>query len=187
MAILDRSRNDHGSKMFCRDALALDYKPHSEKLSNISIDCTPTAGIQDSIVDVLSEVLRVVRLSGAIHFCAEFARPWAIQTSPPSMLAARLKVPEGSVTPFHVVTAGSCLVTSGALPPIHIETGDVIVFPRGDQHVMASDPELAPVPIQEIYSQPSKEQIAVVKYGGSGRRPVSSAVFCTRISDLTHF
>jgi len=166
--ILGRSRNDHGSKMFCRDALALDYKPHSEKLSNISIDCTPTAGIQDSLVDVLSEVLRVVRLSGAIHFCAEFTRPWAFQTSPPSMLAARLKVPEGSVTPFYVVTAGSCLVTSGALPPIHIETGDVIVFPRGDQHVMASDPELVPVPIQDIYSQPSKKQIAVVKYGGSG-------------------
>jgi AraC-like DNA-binding protein/mannose-6-phosphate isomerase-like protein (cupin superfamily) len=128
----------------------------------------PAAGIQDSLVDVLSEVLRVVRLSGAIHFCAEFTRPWAILSSPPVMLAARLKVSEGSVTPFHVVTEGSCLVTSGTLSSIHIEAGDVIVFPRGDQHVMASDPELAPVPIQEIYSQPSAEQITVVKYGGSG-------------------
>jgi hypothetical protein len=175
--ILGRWRNDHGSKMFCRDALALDYKPHSEKLSNISIDCTPTAGIQDSLVDVLSEVLRVVRLSGAIHFCAEFTR--AFQTSPPSMLAARLKLPEGSVTPFHVVTAGSCLVTSGTLPPIHIETGDVIVFPRGDQHIMASDPELAPVPIHEIYSQPSKEQIAVVI-----RRQRPAGTFHLRFSAL---
>lgn len=85
------------------------------------------------------------------------------------MLAAGLKVPEGSVTPFHVVTQGGCLVSSGALPPIHVETGDVIVFPRGDQHVMASDPELMPVPIQEICSQPSKEHITVVKYGGNGQ------------------
>jgi len=30
-------------------------------------------------VDVLSEVLRVVRLSGAIHFCGEFTHPWAIR------------------------------------------------------------------------------------------------------------
>jgi AraC-like DNA-binding protein len=119
-------------------------------------------------VDVLSEVLRVVRLSGAIHFCAEFTGPWAILSSPPAMLAARLKVPGGSVTPFHVVTEGSCWVISGALPPIHVETGDVIVFPRGDQHVMASDPQLAPVPIQDIYSQPSMGQINVVKYGGAG-------------------
>jgi AraC-like DNA-binding protein len=67
-----------------------------------------------------------------------------------------------------VVTEGRCLVTSGTLPPIHIEAGDVIVFPRGDQHVMASDPGLAPVPIQDIYSQPSAEQITVVRHGGDG-------------------
>jgi AraC-like DNA-binding protein len=119
-------------------------------------------------VDVLSEVLRVVRLSGAIHFRAEFTHPWAVQSSPPAMLAAGLKVPEGSVTPFHVITQGCCLVTSGALAPIRVETGDVIVFPRGDQHVMASDPELAPVPIHEICSQPSREYITVVEYGGGG-------------------
>ena len=119
-------------------------------------------------MDVLSEVLRVVRLSGTIHFRAEFTHPWAILSSPPVLLAARLQASEGSVTPFHVVTEGSCLVTSGDLAPIQIESGDVIVFPRGDQHVMTSDPELKPVPIQDIYSQPSKEQITVVNHGGGG-------------------
>jgi AraC-like DNA-binding protein len=120
-------------------------------------------------MDVLSEVLRVVRLSGAIHFLGEFTQPWAFSTSPPELLTARLKVPEGSVTPFHVCTEGSCLVTSGKLPPIVIESDDVIIFPRGDQHVMASDPGITPVPIKDIYSQPSKEQITVLKYGGGGR------------------
>jgi AraC-like DNA-binding protein len=119
-------------------------------------------------MDVLSQVLRIVRLSGAIHFCGDFTQPWAFSTSPPEMLAARLKVPEGSVTPFHVCTDGSCLVTSGKLPPVRIETGDVIIFPRGDQHVMASDPGLAPTPIKDIFSQPSVERITVLKYGGGG-------------------
>jgi AraC family transcriptional regulator, alkane utilization regulator len=119
-------------------------------------------------VDVLSEVLRVVRLSGAIHFRGEFTRPWAFSSSPPEMLAARLKLPEGSVTPFHVCVEGICVVTSGTLPPIHIETGDVILFPRGDQHVMASDPGIAPVPIKDIYSKPSTDEITVLRYGGDG-------------------
>ena len=145
--------------------MALDCRVHSEKLSRKPAGA-PTAGMQDQIVDVLSEVLRVVRLSGALHFRAEFTQPWAILSTPPAMLAAGLKVPEGSVTPFHVVTQGRCLVTSGALPPIDVEAGDVIVFPRGDQHVMASDPELSPVPIQEICSQPSREHITLV-----GRSP----------------
>ena len=64
-------------------------------------------------MDVLSEVLRVVRLSGVIHFRGEFRHPWAFSSSPPEMLAARLKVPEGSVTPFHVFVDGSCWVKSG--------------------------------------------------------------------------
>lgn len=119
-------------------------------------------------MDVLSEVLRVVRLSGAIHFRGEFTQPWAFSSSPPEMLAARLKLPEGSVTPFHVFVEGSCVVTSGKLPPIRIETGDVIIFPRGDQHVMASDPRIAPVPIKDIYSRSSTEEITVLSYGGSG-------------------
>lgn len=119
-------------------------------------------------MDVLSEVLRVVRLSGAIHFRGEFTKPWAFSSSPPEMLAARLKLPEGSVTPFHVFVEGSCVVTSGKLPPIRIETGDVIMFPRGDQHVMASDPGIAPVPIRDIYSRSSTEEITVLRYGGSG-------------------
>lgn len=41
-------------------------------------------------MDILSEVLRVVRLSGAIHFCAEFTHPWAILTPPPDMVASHL-------------------------------------------------------------------------------------------------
>jgi AraC family transcriptional regulator, alkane utilization regulator len=119
-------------------------------------------------MDVLSEVLRVVRLSGAIHLRGEFTQPWAFSSSPPEMLVARLKLSHGSVTPFHVFVEGSCWVKSGKLPPIRIETGDVVIFPRGDQHVMASDPGIAPVPINDIYTQPTAEQVAVLRYGGNG-------------------
>ena len=118
-------------------------------------------------MDVLSEVLQVVRLSGAIHFLGDFRHPWALQTSPPDMLAARLKLPDGSVTPFHVCIEGSCWVTSGKLPAIRIDTGDVIIFPRGDQHVMASASGISPVLIKDIYS-PTKGQVSVLKHGGAG-------------------
>ena len=119
-------------------------------------------------MDVLSEVLRVVRLSGAIHFRGEFNEPWAFATSPPGLLAARLKVPEGSVTPFHVFIDGSCWITVGKLPATRIEGGDVIIVPRGDQHVLASDPAIAPVPIKDIFPQVSRERITVMKHGGGG-------------------
>ena len=68
-------------------------------------------------MDVLSEVLRVVRLSGTIHFRAEFTHPWAILSSPPVLLAARLQASEGSVTPFHVVKLISVTVDQTRIGP----------------------------------------------------------------------
>jgi len=119
-------------------------------------------------MDVLSEVLRVVHLSGAVHFNAEFTRPWSVMTSPPDLLAARLMPGAEAITLFHLVTSGSCWITCGKLAPIRIETGDVMVFPRGDQHVMASDLRLPPVPIASIFPKVSTEQITFMKHGGSG-------------------
>ena len=81
-------------------------------------------------MDVLSEVLRVVRLSGAIHFCAEFTRPWAILTSPPEMLASRLVPGAEAVIPFHIATEGGCWLSWGQVEPIRIEAGDVVVGAR---------------------------------------------------------
>src|SRR5207249_2513869 len=118
-------------------------------------------------MDVLSEVLRVIRLSGVVHLSAEFTRPWAIAASPQN-LAARLKLATESLTAFHVFVSGSCLVSTGKLPPMKIETGDVIVFPNGDPHVMASDPGITPVPMTDIYPAPSTERVTVLQHGGSG-------------------
>jgi AraC-like DNA-binding protein len=117
-------------------------------------------------MDVLSEVLRVVRLSGVIHFSAEFSQPWAFISSRPADLRSRLGAE--SITPFHVFVGGRCLVRLKTLAPITIETDDVIILPRGDQHVMASDLSVKPVPIKEIYPAPTRQHVTVIKYGGGG-------------------
>ena len=117
-------------------------------------------------MDVLSEVLQVVRLSGVIHFNAEFSAPWAIVSSEPAALCTRLRAE--SVTPFHVFVGGHCLVQLHRLDPIRIQAGDVIVMPRGDQHVMASDLSVPPVPTRDIYPGASSERIPLVKHGGGG-------------------
>ncbi len=59
-------------------------------------------------MDVLSEVLRVIRLSGAVHFLGKFTEPWAFVSSSPDMLPARLEPGAESITPFHVIVSGSC-------------------------------------------------------------------------------
>lgn len=121
-------------------------------------------------MDVLSEVLRVVRLSGVVHFRAELSAPWGILSSPPEMLITRVMPGAESVTPFHVLYEGGCVVQSGKLPPVRFEIGDVIVFPRGDQHILASEPGVDPVPVRDIYPKVSADQITIVRHGGGGAR-----------------
>ena len=118
-------------------------------------------------MDVLSEVLRIVRFSGAIHFCAEFSHPWSILSSPPEMLTARLFPGAEAITPFHVATGGKCRLSWGSVDPIPFEAGDVVVFARGSQHVLASADGLEPTPITDIY-RPEADRVTVLNHGGGG-------------------
>ena len=97
-------------------------------------------------MDVLSDVLRVVRLSGAVFFTADFSSPWAIESPIPDMLASAVMPEAECVVLFHILVDGECEVECHRHPLTTMASGDVIVFPRGDQHVMTSDPELRPVP-----------------------------------------
>jgi len=119
-------------------------------------------------MDALSEVLRLVRLSGVIHVRAEFTEPWAVSSSP-KLLADRLKIASESLAVFHAVVDGGCFIRIGKFPEIRVEAGDVVVLPRGDVHAVASDLDLPPVPMRDIYPFPSLKNVAEVKYGGSGK------------------
>lgn len=82
-------------------------------------------------MDVLSEVLQTVRLSGAVFFSVRTAEPFVAET--PSMALIGRHVMPGCehVIPYHIMLRGSCWVESpdGELPPVRFEEGDVIIFP----------------------------------------------------------
>jgi AraC family transcriptional regulator, alkane utilization regulator len=117
-------------------------------------------------MDVLSEVLRVIRLSGAVHFCAEYTQPFAVGTPPPSV-RSRLAPDAAAVVHFHIATRGACWLILGSVPPILLEAGDLIMFANRAQHSLMSEPGLTPVSIRDIY-QPSAGTISNIQYGGGG-------------------
>jgi AraC-like DNA-binding protein len=95
-------------------------------------------------MDALSETLRVVRLVGAIFINARFTAPWCYQ-SPRADAAAPLLEPTAErVVIFHLITEGECFVELDGTPPMRLAAGDVVIFPQGDAHRMASAPGLPP-------------------------------------------
>ena len=89
-------------------------------------------------MDSLSEILRVVRLVGAIFIHARFTAPWCYQSPCADSAAPLLEPGAERVVIFHLITEGECFVELDGLPPTRLSAGDVIIFPRGDAHRMAS-------------------------------------------------
>src|SRR5688500_10087365 len=90
-------------------------------------------------MDALSEVLRLVRLTGAVFLNAELSAPWAVQ-SPPSTVLAQAMMPEADhMIEYHLVVEGQCFIKVADEAPLKLEQGDLVMVPRGDTHRMSSE------------------------------------------------
>lgn len=123
------------------------------------------------LLDVLSDVLRVVRLSGAVLFRCEFSLPWAVVTPEPAELA-RLVLPGAKqIMLFHLVAKGRCWIGLEGHAPLQLEAGDIVVFPYGDAHAIASDLSMEPAPLTGLLGAAMRrEGMPVCVAGGGGEQ-----------------
>jgi AraC family transcriptional regulator, alkane utilization regulator len=119
-------------------------------------------------MDVLSDVLRVVRLTSAVFFTAKFSSPWAIKSPPPDQLARSLNLRAECIALFHVVVEGGCWVGVEGHKPFRIEAHDVIIFPHGEPHTMSSDLGARWTPIGALLTGKRSNEILTLDYGGNG-------------------
>ena len=119
-------------------------------------------------MDVLSDVLRVVRLTSAVFFTARFSSPWSIESPPSDQLARSLRLRAESIALFHVLVEGECWVSMEGHAPLRMEARDVIIFPHGDPHVMSSQMGAKPRPISALLPSQPSEEIPQLDYGGGG-------------------
>jgi AraC-like DNA-binding protein len=89
-------------------------------------------------MDPLSDVLRAVRLSGAYFYLVEAAAPWSVSAARATELAPRVLPDAEHLIPYHILTQGECWAGIEGEPKTIMRAGDVIVFPQGDPHVLAS-------------------------------------------------
>jgi AraC-like DNA-binding protein len=111
-------------------------------------------------MDALSDVLRAVRLAGAIFFDVRASEPWAAETPPAQAIVGNIFPGAEHLVSYHVVTRGGCWACVTGEPPIRLTTGDVIVFPHGDPHVMSSAPGMRAKPAAlDDYRRPAAGQL----------------------------
>ncbi|MEJ8848300.1 AraC family transcriptional regulator [Variovorax rhizosphaerae] len=92
--------------------------------------------------DTLSDVLRGVRLRGAVFFNVSAQSDWATEAPSAKELAPMLMHGVDHVIEYHAVAHGTCWASIPGGPSVQLSAGDVVMFPHGDAHVMSSAPGL---------------------------------------------
>ncbi|MGH7357382.1 MAG: AraC family transcriptional regulator, partial [Candidatus Rokuibacteriota bacterium] len=91
-------------------------------------------------MDPLSDVLRAVRLTGALFFRVEARMPWGLALPDGATLAPSVLPRAQHVISYHVVTEGACWGLVHGETPVRLTAGDVLVLPRGDAYAMSMTP-----------------------------------------------
>jgi AraC-like DNA-binding protein len=89
-------------------------------------------------VDLLSDVLRDLRLESTVFCVLELHAPWGLEK-------------DGlDGAPFHVVVEGRCVILLDGQRPVELAAGDLVVLPHGDAHTLSSTASASTVPFKTL-------------------------------------
>jgi AraC-like DNA-binding protein len=118
-------------------------------------------------MDVLSEVLKAVKLESAFFYNAEFSAPWSFHSPDSCKLAPYINQTSGHVIVYHLLIDGRAYVRVED-ERIALGAGDIVIFPHGDSHIIESGASPRIVngenELQRIFSQ----QLKLSRAGGGG-------------------
>jgi AraC-like DNA-binding protein len=119
-------------------------------------------------MDVLSTILKTVKLEGAVFYNAEFSAPWSFRAPRSSLVAPYLSAEPKHVILYHLLTHGRAYASVEDSERIALSSGDIVVFPHGDPHIMGNGRDVEPKDnaklLQEIFSGGLK----LARMGGGG-------------------
>ena len=97
------------------------------------------SGLHAVSSDPLSDVLRRVKLTGAMFFMVEASDPWGMEVPAASCFAPIILPQAQHVVSYHIILQGSGQARVPGTAGTSFETGDIIVFPHADPYAMTSD------------------------------------------------
>jgi AraC-like DNA-binding protein len=122
---------------------------------------------EPGVVDALSEVLKIVKLRGALFFNAEFSAPWCVASSQSSQVAPLLCPGAGHVIIYHYLANGRAYAELRGGSRRDLGPGDVVIFPHGDAHMLGNGVG-RPVDALAAFAKNLSNGLKVARYGGGG-------------------
>ncbi len=127
--------------------------------------------------DTLSDLLRAVRLRGAVFYYVSCWEDWAAEAPPAREIASAVLPGAEHVMEFHMVAKGAGWAATRGLPPVRLAAGDIVMFPHGDAHVMSSATDVEPIRLEAdwVFATRREPKPMPVAYHRGVREPGSPA------------
>ncbi len=97
--------------------------------------------------DALSDVLKTVRLTGAAYFDVAASAPWVAEQPARELVLPKILPGASHLISYHVLVEGECFAGVVGETPVAVRAGEVVVFTRGDPHVLSSSPGMRADPL----------------------------------------
>jgi AraC-like DNA-binding protein len=119
-------------------------------------------------MDVLSEVLKVVKLQGAMFYNGEFSAPWSFRSPPSCNVAPFVVAGAEHVIIYHLLTEGRASARLEDGERIDLEAGDIVIFPHGDAHLLENGPAAKAVDMVKELARMFSQGLKLSRLGGGG-------------------
>jgi AraC-like DNA-binding protein len=119
-------------------------------------------------MDVLSEVLKVVKLQGAMFYNGEFSAPWSFRSPPSCKVAPFVAAGAEHVIIYHLVTEGHAYARLEDGEHLRLDAGDVVIFPHGDPHIVESGRPIKTVDLLQELARIFSQGLRLARSGGGG-------------------
>ncbi len=118
-------------------------------------------------MDALSELLRVVKLSGAMFYKASCTAPWCFDAPPSNAFLPYVKADATHVIEFHHISDGNAYIRLGEeVTPL--SAGDIVMIPHGDPHRMGNGNGGRMLDGGDALPAMMAGRIALEEFGGGG-------------------
>lgn len=130
----------------------------------------------DAIEATLEAVLGAMRLESAFYFSVTAGAPWATLTPHMRNIGTLVMPRAQTVLPFHIMLEGEawCWRVDQPERKAMFNSGDILLLPRGCDHVIASgrQPGVVPEPDTQVYreAERSRRPCTFVDLGGEGQK-----------------
>jgi len=119
-------------------------------------------------LDALSDVLRIVRLSGAVFMDAEFTAPWCVG-EPAGVEVCIEHLPDAQhIVIYHLLTEGTVDVSLPGSAPVSARAGDLVIIPSGAAHALGSDLSRPRADGARLIVRRGPDDVPQVRHGGGG-------------------